>query len=382
MKIAVNTRLLIKNKMEGIAMHAYHVLKRITIQHPEHQFLFLFDRPFDDSFIFSSNVTPMVLFPQARHPFLFYWWFEYSVAAVINKVKPDLFYSPDGYLSLRAGTCSLPVMHDINYEHYPNDLPWLTRAYYKKFSPLFAKKGQRILTVSEFSKKDIATTYNIDPGKIDVVYNGADEAYKVMSKEEKESVKQKYTGGKDYFLYVSALHPRKNVKRLLQAFDKMKGNTGSDIKLVLVGPEYFKNSEMMNVYGSMKHKQDVIFTGRLNVEQLCKVTGAAFALAYVSYFEGFGIPIIEAMNCDVPVIASDVTSMPEIAGDAALLVDPFSVDEIARGMTDVLKYEALRQGLIEKGRVRKNNFSWDKTAALTWNAIEKTVNECASSRHI
>jgi len=381
MKIAVNTRLLIKDKMEGIAVHANNVLKRITKDHPENQFLFLFDRPYDEEFIYSPNVTPIVLFPQARHPFLYYLWFEFSVARVLNSVKPDIFYSPDGFLSLRTDTRSLPVMHDINYEHYPNDVPFLTREYYKRYYPLFAKKAQRVLTVSEFSKKDIAETYKIAPNKVDVVYNGADEAYKVISKEERESIKQKYTGGKDYFLYVSALHPRKNVKRLLLAFDKLKDGSGSDIKLVLVGPEYFKNSEMMDVYKAMKHKQDVVFTGRLNVAELCKVTGAAFALTYISYFEGFGIPIIEAMQCDIPVIASGVTSMPEVAGDAALIVDPFSVDAIAKAMLDILQSESLRQKLIEKGRVRRDFFSWDKTASLTWNAIEKSVEEC-HSKHI
>jgi glycosyltransferase involved in cell wall biosynthesis len=380
-KIAVNTRLLIKNKMEGIAVHAYNVLKRITVAHPEHQFLFLFDRPYNEEFIFSSNVTPIVLFPQARHPILFYLWFEYSVARTLKSVKPDIFYSPDGFLSLKANTCSLPVMHDINYEHYPEDLPKVVSRYYKKYNPLFLKKGQRVLTVSEFSKKDIADTYHISPDKIDVVYNGADMAYKPISKEEKENIKQKYTGGKDYFIYVSALHPRKNVKRLLLAFDKVKENSGSDIKLVLVGPEYFKNSEMQQVHATMKYKQDVVFTGRLNVDELCKVMGAAFALTYVSYFEGFGIPIVEAMQCDVPVITSNVTSMPEVAGDAALLVDPMSVDSIAKGMLDILQNESLRQKLVEKGRIRRNNFSWDKTASLTWDAIIKTADECRS-KHI
>ena len=376
MKIAVNTRLLIKNKMEGVAMHAYHVLKRITAAHPEHQFLFLFDRPYNEEFIFSSNITPVVLFPQARHPVLYYIWFEYSVARVLNTVKPDVFYSPDGLLSLRTDTCSVPVMHDINYEHYPMDLPALTSRYYKKYYPLFAKKAQRVLTVSEFSKKDISAAYNIPPEKIDVVYNGADEAYKVISADEKQSVKQKYTGGEDYFLYVSALHPRKNVKRLLLAFDKVKEMSGSAIKLVLAGPSYFKNGNMESVYREMKHKNDVVFTGRLNVDELCKVMGAAFALTYISYFEGFGIPLIEAMQCDVPVITSNVTSMPEVAANAALLADPFSEDSIAKAMHDILRDENIRQKLVEKGRVRRSFFSWDKTASLTRNAIEKSENEC------
>jgi glycosyltransferase involved in cell wall biosynthesis len=376
MKIAVNTRLLIKNKMEGIAVHAHNVLKRITKAHPEHQFLFLFDRKYDEDFIYSQNVTPIVLYPQARHPFLFYWWFEHSVAGVLNKVKPDLFYSPDGFLSLNAKVCSLPVIHDINYEHYPQDMPKLVSRYYKHYMPKFIQKGQRVITVSEFSKKDIADKYQIEPNKIDVVYNGADEAYKPLDRVEKEAVKAKYSKGKDYFLYVSALHPRKNVKRLLLAFDKFKEVSKSEMKLVLVGPMYFKNNEMEQVYKGMKFKDDVVFTGRLNVEELCKVTGAAFALTYVSYFEGFGIPIIEAMQCDIPVIASNVTSMPEVAGDAALQVDPFSVDDIANAMQDIFHDEALRQKLIEKGRARCRNFSWDKTAELTWTSIEKTLAEC------
>ncbi len=376
MKIAVNTRLLLKGKMEGIAVHAFNVLKLITVAHPEHQFLFLFDRPYNEEFIFSDNITPIVLMPQARHPILFYWWFELSVGRLLRQSKPDLFYSPDGFLSLSANTPSISVMHDINYEYYPDDLPKMALWYYKHYFPKFMAKASHILTVSEFSKQDIVKTYKIDPAKIDVVYNGADDAYRKLNEEEKTAVKQKYSNGKDYFVYVSALHPRKNVKRLLEAFDKMKESTGADIKLILVGPAYFKNSDMMNVYEQMKHKQDVIFTGRLEVNELCKVVGAAFAMAYISYFEGFGIPIIEAMRCEVPVITSNVTSMPEVAGDAALLIDPFSVDSMADGLTKLFKDNSLRQGLIEKASLRKNVFTWDRTANLTWTAIEKTLEQC------
>ncbi|HSY76008.1 MAG TPA: glycosyltransferase family 1 protein, partial [Bacteroidia bacterium] len=318
----------------------------------------------------------IALMPQARHPVLFYWWFEFSVGRVLKQAKPDLFYSPDGFLSLRADTPSISVMHDLNYEYYPEDLPKMAAWYYKHYFPKFMAKANQILTVSEFSKQDIIKTYGVNPAKIDVVYNGADEAYRKLSEEEKVAVKQKYSNGKDFFVYVSALHPRKNVKRLLEAFDKMKESTSSDIKLLLVGPTYFKNSEMMSVYEQMKHKQDVIFTGRLEVDELCKVVGAAFAMAYVSYFEGFGIPIVEAMQCEIPVITSNVTSMPEVAGTAALLVDPFSIDSIADAMIKLYKDNAVRQDLIEKARLRKNVFTWDRTADLTWNAIEKTLAQC------
>jgi len=359
--------------MEGIGVHAFNVLKRITINHPQDQFLFVFDRKYNEEFVFSSNVTPVVIYPQARHPILYYWWFEYSIARILNQVKPSVFYSPDGFLSLNTEVPSVPVIHDLNYEHYPKDLPKTESWYYRHFSPLFAAKAKRILTVSEFSKQDIIQQYYVDADKIDVVYNGADDRYKPIAENEKKEIRNKYTHGEEYFLYVSALHPRKNVKRLLEAFDKVKESSNLPIKLVLVGPHYFKNSEMESVYEKMKYKSDVVFTGRLNVEELSKVMGAAYGLVYVSYFEGFGIPLIEAMQCDIPVIASNITSIPEIAKDAALIVDPFSIDSISSGMLELLKNEALRQKLVENGRQRRLFFSWDKTADLTWQAIEKSI---------
>lgn len=152
MKIAVNTRLLVKNKLEGIGWFSYETLKRITTQHPEHEFYFIFDRKHSDDFIFSDNVTPIELFPQARHPFLYYLWFEFSMPRLLKKLKPDLFLSPDGYLSLKSKIKSLVVFHDLNFEHYPEDIPWLERKNYKYFFPRYAKKADRIATVSEYSK--------------------------------------------------------------------------------------------------------------------------------------------------------------------------------------------------------------------------------------
>jgi glycosyltransferase involved in cell wall biosynthesis len=373
LQIVINTRLLLPNKLEGIGWFTYETLKRITNNHPEHHFIFLFDRDFDEEFIFADNVTPLIISPQARHPILFYWWFEFSVGSLLNKLKPDLFLSPDGYLSLNAKCKQLAVIHDLNFEHYPNDLPFLVRKYYKYFFPRFAKKASRIATVSEFSKKDIETTYGIESSKIDVVYNGCNTAFAPVSEEIKKLTKDKYSSGNEYFLFVGALHPRKNVSRLFEAFDKFKSIQNSSVKLVIVGVKYYWTSDIKRTYLNMKHKKDVVFTGRLTSDELKNVIASAFALTYVPYFEGFGIPIIEAMNCDVPVITSNITSMPEIAGDAALLIDPFSVDSISDGMSKLYLDKDLRNSLIEKGRKRKLEFSWDKTADALWKSILTTV---------
>lgn len=125
MKIAVNTRLLLKNRLEGIGWFTYETMKRIAQWHPEHEFFFLFDRPYDPKFIFSNNITPVVLYPQSRHPILWYLWFEVSVKRFLKSNSIDLFISPDGYMSLSSDVPQLGIIHDINFFHYPNDLPLL-----------------------------------------------------------------------------------------------------------------------------------------------------------------------------------------------------------------------------------------------------------------
>lgn len=374
MIIAVNTRFLVKDKLEGIGWFTLETLKKITCQHPEHQFHFLFDRPFSEEFIFSDNITPHILFPPARHPLLWYIWFEHVVAKTLQKIKPDVFLSTDGYLSLKTNVKSIPVIHDIAFEHYPKAISLIARKYYQHYFPLFAKKASRIATVSEFSKNDISEKYAIDKNKIDVVYNGANELYSPISEDEKNNTKTKYSDGKDYFLFIGGLHPRKNVENLFLAYDKFRESSDKNIKLLIIGKKAWGAHTIEQVYETMKYKEDVIFTnGIYNPESLKKIIGSALAMVYVSFFEGFGIPIIEAMYCNTPVITSNVSSMPEVSGSAALLVNPSDVDSIAQSLTKITNDINLRNQLIIKGEKQCRNFSWQKSADKLWECIEKVM---------
>lgn len=374
MNIAVNTRLLLKNKLDGIGWFTYETLSRITRQHPEHNFIFLFDRKYSEEFIFSNNITPIVIHPQARHPFLWYWWFEWSVTRAMEKCKADLFLSQDGYLSLSTKVKSINVIHDINFEHFPKDLPLLVRNYYKFYYPKFAKKAVRIATVSQFSKNDIVNKYHVDPDKIDVVYNGANESFKPISDEEKQLCRKKYTNNAPFFLFIGALHPRKNLTNLFLAFNSFKKNSiATNTKLLIVGKKKWWTKEMQLAYRGMQFKSEVIFIDRLSGIELNNVIASALALIYVSNFEGFGIPVLEAMYCETPVITSNVTSMPEIGGDAVLLVDPASTDSITNAMMKVAKDKKLREELVKKGKIQRQKFSWDKTSDLLWECIEKII---------
>ncbi len=369
MRIAVNTRLLLKGKLEGIGWYTHQMLERIVRAHPEHEFLFLFDRPYDPSFIFAPNVKPIVAHPQARHAVLFYLWFEWMIPALLRKYKADIFLSTDGLCSLNTKTPTCLVMHDLAFEHYPEHLKLSHRLYLRRWSPLFAKKATRIVTVSEFSKKDIAERYQIPLDKIDVTYNGAHPSYRPLSWEEREQVKTEYTDGQEYFVFAGALHPRKNVVALLRAFVKFKKRHRSPIKLVIVGRMAWKFEELATMREEMPFKDDVVWPGYLGVERLSKVIGAAYALVYPSMFEGFGIPILEALKCGVPAVVSNTSSMPEVAGDAALLADPNDVEEIAAQMGRIYKDEALRNQLKATALIQAGKFDWDHSANQLWESM-------------
>lgn len=375
MLIAVNTRMLRLNKMEGIGYFTYESFKRITEAHPEHNFLFIFDRPYDPSFIFSKNTKAIIIAPPARHPILWYIWYEWSLTRALKKYKPDLFVSTDGFISLKSKIKSLAVIHDINFEHYPGDLPFIYRSYYRYFFSRFAKFATRIATVSAYSKKDLVETYSIPENKIDIVYNGASEGFKPVPAIEQQKIRNRYTQGKPYFLFIGTLHQRKNIANLLKAFDRFRIQSQSDYRLVLAGTKRWWTKEMESAFESMSYNNEVVFTGRIPDQDLYLLTGSAFAVTYVSLFEGFGIPIVEAFRCHIPVICSNTTSMPEIAGDAAILVDPFSVEDIANAMIKMDSDKELRENLIEKSRKRKEIFSWNKTSEDLWQSILKTIRE-------
>ena len=373
MRIAVNTRLLIKGKLEGIGWFTYETLKRMAISHPEHQFIFIFDRPYDNDFIFAGNVEPVVVGPKARHPVLFYLWFDFMIPRILKKYRADLFLSPDGYLSLRTRIPQVAVIHDINFFHRPDDLPWLKAKYYNYFFPKFARKARRIATVSFYSKEDITRSFKVDYDKIDVVYDGINPDFKPLDVTDRLNVKEKYAGGADYFIFIGALHPRKNICGLLKAFDAFKSLDKRGIKLVIVGGQMFKTGEIFNVYENMRNRADVVFTGRLPTDELKRVLGSAMALTFVPFFEGVGIPVVEAMSVGVPVISSNTTSLPEVGGNAVHYADPCRIDQITDAMIRISEDEELRKELVKRGFIQKSKFSWDETARKLWACIERSV---------
>jgi len=371
MRIAINTRFLLSNKMEGFGWYTFEIVSRMARNHPEHDFVFFFDRPFDEKFIFAENVTPIVLSPQARHPFLFYVWFEHSIKRALKKYNIDLFFSPDGYLSLSTKVDQIAVIHDINFEHNPEDVGWLARKYYHHFFPKFATKAKQIITVSDYSKNDIATTYGTETSKITSIWNGASDLFKPLK--DKATSQVKYAKGNPYFLFVGALSPRKNLKRLILAFESFKiTNPDSDYQLVIVGEELWRNAGV-DIKITEGIKKQIHFTGHVAIEELVNIMGGASIFTFVPYFEGFGIPLVEAMKCGVPILSGDRTSLPEVAGDAALYCDPYSVEDITEKLSQLALDNKLQKELSTKGLERSTLFSWDNAAEATWQVLDSVL---------
>lgn len=373
MKIAVNTRLVIKNKMDGIGLFTWQTFTLLAKHHPEIDFYFIFDRKPDEEFITAKNVHPIIIRPITKHIYVFPYWYQIALKRVLKKLKPDIFIATDGMFPLNNNIKTLAIIHDLNFEHHPEMLPKNVLNYYKKYFPKFAQQANQIATVSEFSKNDIVKTYKIEASKINVVFNGASKNFKPISEANKQAVKDKFTEGVDYFLFVGTIHPRKNVPMLLKAFNQFKVENESSLKLLIAGKTMWSNTETTQLLNGLEHNKDIIFTGRVNDEELAELTAAATAITYIPIFEGFGIPLLEGMQCGVPVITSNITSMPEVVGDAGILVNPFSQKEVVHAMQKITADNNFHEALSSKSILQAKKFSWEKTAQLVMESIKKTI---------
>lgn len=372
LRIAVNTRFLLPGKLEGLGWYTHELLRRMVENHPADEFIFLFDRPFDPAFIYGKNVIPVVAGPRARHPLAWLAWFEWSVPRALKRYGAQVFFSPDAHLSLRAKTPTVMTVHDLIPLQYPTQVRWWARAYYRWFIPLFLRRADRLVAVSGFTKQEIENT-GIAPGRISVLYNGCRDGFRPLPPAEQQQVRDHFAGGQAYFFYTGAIHPRKNIPRLLRAFDAFKTATGAPVKLLLAGRFAWQTGAVKTAYEQARHRQDIHFLGYVPEADLTRLMASALALTYLSIHEGFGLPLIEAMNAGTPVLAARASCLPEIAGDAALLVDPFSEEAIAAGLECLYLDEALRQTLIEKGNRRRTDFSWDTAAAQLYDLLASLV---------
>ena len=371
--IAVNARHLLKDRLEGCGYFVQETFRVLAAAHPGHRFYFLLDRPQESPEGFSPNVQFMFAGPAARHPLLWKIWFDLRIPLMLKKIKAEVFVSPEGFASLTTRVPQCLVVHDLGFLHYPETYKKLHVLYMRHMTPSFIKKAKQVATVSEFSKSDIIKQYGTDPQKIDVVFNGVKDVFRPIDPITQQRTRDEFTGGKDFFIYVGALQPRKNLVNLLRAFSVFKKRQQSSMKLVLTGRLAWKNEDFLQKLHTYKYRDDVVLTDYLDEELLARLLGSAYALVYPSLFEGFGVPVLEAMKCGVPALTSKDSSMQEIAGAAGLYFDPNDHQDMAEQLMRIYKDEQLRGQLVEQGLQKAKEYTWQRTAALLWESMMKAA---------
>jgi glycosyltransferase involved in cell wall biosynthesis len=369
-RIALNGRLLVPGKLEGIGRFTLTTFRGLVSRRPNDQFLLVVDRPYDELFDLGPNVEVRRIRIPARRPWLIRWWFAGPLRRVLKAWKADAFVSTEGPLatSMPADFPQMTVIHDLNFEHRPGDLPQKWASFYQKMFPRYARIAKVLGTVSEFSKMDLASSYNLDASDIRVFPNAADEAFSPASETTKFKVQAELAGGNPYFIYVGSFHPRKNVEGVMKAFEQYV-EQGGQWRLVMVGEAMWSEGALSGEGFDRVH-----LTGRLNDTKLVEAVSSASGMVFVPWFEGFGVPVIEAMSCGVPVIASNVTSLPEVCDEAAFaLVAPGDTMAIAKAM---LRLEQDQAGALEastKGLARAGKYSWTHTVEAFDAAVDSLL---------
>jgi glycosyltransferase involved in cell wall biosynthesis len=376
MRIAFNARFGAYDFTEGYGRFVREMAGRLSDSgfripesaHPPSTILFLTDRLSADI----PEPCRKIGYP-ARHPLLWKLWYDVHLPRALRDFGADVFFSPDGICSLRTRVPQVLVIHDLAFLHAPGGLPAAQQRYYRRNTPLFVRKATRIITVSECSKQDILAHYPQASGKVDVVYNGVEQAFQPLSWEQREAVKASHTGGVEYFIYVGSVHPRKNLVNLLKAFSIFKKRQRTQMKLVIAGRLAWKHEAFTEALSRYKFRDDVILTGYLEREVLRQLMGAAYALVNPSLWEGFGLALVEAMQSGVPVLCSGAHVFPEIAADAAFYFNPEDPEDISRQLMRVYIDETERSRIIEKGRDRAGYFSWDRTARQVLEILQQAA---------
>jgi glycosyltransferase involved in cell wall biosynthesis len=373
MKIAFDLR---RIGNPGIGRYMKCLAEAITAQAPEHEYLLILP-PGCGHLIHAPNA-------QRLYTSLKYYSFreQFDLPQILSRHKVDLLHSPHFLLPLMQSCPTVATIHDVIYMSCPQDLPSRTgRLYYRIMMNACSRMATRIITDSEHSRNEIVRYLRADPGKIDVVYPAVDPGFhSVANAAQIAGVRSRFGIDREYVLNVGIYKPRKNHTGLLQAFRTMI-QSGCHAKLVIAGPMAAGAPVLRGLARELEIEEQVIFTGFVNETDLRALYSGARVYACPSLYEGFGFTVLEAMACGTPVVCSSATSLPEVAGKAALFFDPLIPEEMARQLLLAFSDGALRISLVEQGRRNLLRFNWEETArqtlAVYYQASQTSVSKAA-----
>lgn len=299
------------------------------------------------------------------------FWDDILIPNNINNLDLDLYHIPQNGIGMPDNNnCPYIItLHDIIPYKLPQTVSDKFLSIFNKYMPTIIKNSKAIITVSNFSKEDIARAFSYNRDNIYVTHLASENIYRPLDKLiSKNIIREHYNICSDYILYVGGFSPRKNILNLINAFSLLKAHFKTDVKLVIAGKKGISYKKYLDRVLYLGLQNEIIFPGFISVKNMPYLYNAAEFLVYPSVYEGFGLPPLEAMACGIPVISSNTTSIPEILGSSAKLINPYDTDLLYENMANMLLDYNLRQYYIKAGTKRVSMFSWDKTVKATKNA--------------
>jgi glycosyltransferase involved in cell wall biosynthesis len=361
-KIGFNAQI-VSGSDAGVATYAKNLIKHLIIENKNHD-IYFFGSPEYLSLTDAPRTHLISTSPIVNRGWKRILWEQFALPSKAKRSNIDVMFYPDHTASVfRKHFPNIITIHDLAFLAMPETFPIGKRLYKSVAVRQSIHKADKIIAVSHATKEECIRLLNVPKEKIKVIYNGIDSNFKKINLPDIINNTRKQFGlSKKFILFVGTLEPRKNIIRLIKAFHQLMTAGYIDHKLVIAGKKGWLYSEIFSEVDRLSLNDSVIFLNYITQNDLVNLYSLADMLVYPSLYEGFGFPPLEAMACELPVVASNISSMPEVLGDAALLVDPYSIDDISSAMTKILSDAELRKRLTEKGLQRAKQFSWQMFA--------------------
>ena len=365
MRIAIDFSPLAKTRT-GIGTYTLNFLRALTKIDRINEYFLLAHRDFDPGFELPANFvkpTPRAEYSHSTP------WLILKLPRELRRLKIDIFHGTNFLIPPLTGCKTVDTIYDLSTLVMPGQHKFLHTLSHKMFLRNSLRRADRLIAISEFTKREIVRLFPQYEGKISVALGAVSPGFVPIDDNVLlENVRSKHHLPERFILFVGTLEPRKNISGLLRAYSSIRAQIPH--RLVVVGGRGWKYSDVFDLIQKLDLSDSVLFTDYIPLEELPAVYSLAEIFCYPSFYEGFGLPVLEAMACGTPVVTSDITSLPEVAGDSALLADPASPEEIAEGLLTLAQNENLRENLSEKGKLRAKEFLWEKAAAATLEIYE------------
>ncbi len=382
MKIGIDIRCLSEGRRTGVEEYSLNLLEKILKEDNDNKYvLFLnsWKKPkLEIDFLKNHKNVELKIsrFPNKILNF-FLWYFNWpKLDKLIGGV--DVFFMPNlNFVALSLKVKLILTVHDLSFEYYPETFSWKRRLWHIFINPQkIIRRADKVLAVSDSTRNDLIGFYKINPAKVETVYNGVGEVFGRIDRNDSRllKIKEKYALPFNFILFLGTFEPRKNIGGIVRAYERMRQEGGSQLekyKLVIAGSEGWKSAKLKREIKKSSLAKDIYQVKFIDEEDKVFVYNLAALFVYPSFFEGFGLPPLEAIKCGVPVIVSDNSSMVETVGEAGILTDAFSADEIALAMKEFLIDKELKKEFYPAGIRQAQKFTWTKAAKKFLEIVKK-----------